>query len=148
MTAVDGPWMTSTVTAHRAKRIAIRPGRTETREYWLVSWLPHRTLTRGQATTAMLLAEAIAEGVDDRQRRQRIVCWAAELDLTGPEAAQLAAGEPHILDTRHHEMSLSCWCEPRTALDGHRNDDGAPVEFAATDQDPVGVDGWLMEVIQ
>ena len=60
----------------------------------------------------------------------------------------LAAGEPHILDTRHHEMSLSCWCEPRTALDGHRNDDGAPVEFAATDQDPVGVDGWLMEVIQ
>lgn len=44
-----------------------------------------------------------------------------------------------------HTLATSCWCQPLTALDGHVNEDGSPVEFAATDLDPVDEHGFLIE---
>lgn len=44
-----------------------------------------------------------------------------------------------------HTLTTACWCEPLTALDGHINEDGSQPEFAATDQDPVDADGYLVE---
>ena len=47
-----------------------------------------------------------------------------------------------------HTLTASCWCSPATALEGHVNEDGGESEFAATDQDPVDGDGYLIEVAQ
>lgn len=44
-----------------------------------------------------------------------------------------------------HTLTPGCWCQPLTALDGHVNEDGTAPEFAATDQDPVDADGFLVE---
>ena len=44
-----------------------------------------------------------------------------------------------------HTLTESCWCQPLTALDGHVNEDGSPVEFAATDLDPVDRAGFIVE---
>jgi hypothetical protein len=46
-----------------------------------------------------------------------------------------------------HTLALSCWCQPADALDGHVNEDGSQPEFAATDQDPVDADGFLVEAM-
>ena len=62
---------------------------------WEVSWLPGRVLSRDQATTAMVLTEAVAqmqaEGlsrvVDHTHPMWRFIdAWAAELGLSGPDA--------------------------------------------------------------
>jgi hypothetical protein len=147
MTAVTDNRLTSDLTEHYAKRIAIRRIGDELREYWRVSWCPDRVLTRDQATKAMLLAECVAALPDDRHTRARIVCLAATLDIPAPEAAQLAKQPAHSLDRRYHDMSRECWCGPVSALEGHRNDDGTDVEFIAGDTDAVTADGRIVEVV-
>jgi hypothetical protein len=44
-----------------------------------------------------------------------------------------------------HTLTSACWCGPASALDGHVNEDGSAVEFAATDLDPVDADGFVVE---
>lgn len=46
-----------------------------------------------------------------------------------------------------HTLTPGCWCDPASALDGHINEDGSAPEFAATDQDPVDADGFLVEAV-
>ena len=59
---------------------------------WQVSWLPGRTLTRNQATTAMVFGEAAGRGPQPGDRVWPFIeGWAAELDLpSGAEAVRLA----------------------------------------------------------
>ena len=70
--------MTSDHTEHHATR---------TGDGWKVTWLPGRMLDHNEATTAMTIAERIATGTSDWD--PFISSWAAELGLSGPEAAQL-----------------------------------------------------------
>jgi hypothetical protein len=63
---------------------------------WRVSWLPGRAFTRDQAEAAMSIAEAAAQAdadcdpeVYDDEFWERIDTWAAELQLTGPDAVGL-----------------------------------------------------------
>jgi hypothetical protein len=84
--------MTSDATRHTARQL--RP------DVWTVSWLPGRLLDRNQATTAMVLAEKVAETVanDELHCGHRlwplIDQWAAELGLTGPDAVVRASEPP------------------------------------------------------
>lgn len=137
MATITDHHMTSDQTPHRARLVgnARRPGGPER---WRVSWLPEVLLTRSQATTAILLAElAIAGPLADR--------WAAELGVTGAAAVVLINQPPHALDRRFHVLSTSCWCEPSTAIDGHHEPDGSEPVFAATDNDPISPEGYLIE---
>ncbi|HET8680711.1 MAG TPA: hypothetical protein VFM54_02375 [Micromonosporaceae bacterium] len=86
--------MTSDVTPHFAQLVAAGgPCRCSTR--WRVSWLPGRTLSRDEATTAMTLAELVARGVRDGDRRWPfVVGWAQELGLSGAQAAQRVRETP------------------------------------------------------
>lgn len=141
MTAIAGPKMTSDHTKHTARRIAIRPG---AREYWRSSWCPDRALDRNQAITAMTIAELAG---DDRRPRGLLEELVLELDITVGEALAAVAAPPHVLDTRFHTLSLSCWCEPCTAIDGHRNLDGTEPTFVATDHDPISACGFLLDEV-
>jgi hypothetical protein len=72
--------MTSPATAHTA---------TATGGGWQVSWLPGRTFTQDQATTAMVIANLIgSKGVPraDDPIWMHLDGWAAELSLTAPTA--------------------------------------------------------------
>lgn len=61
---------------------------------WQVSWLPGRTLTRNQATTAMVLGEVAGRGPQPGDRVWPFAeGWAAELGLPGAaEAVRMARG--------------------------------------------------------
>jgi hypothetical protein len=59
--------------------------------------------------------------------------------LPGRVARTLAAPKPP------HTLSTSCWCQPRTAFDGHLGDD--PV-FEAMAGDPIDPAGFPLEVPQ
>lgn len=126
--------MTSDQTAHTARIVSL-PGQPER---WRVSWLPDQLLRRNQAITAVLLAEFAKLG-------PLADTWAAELDLTAAEAIERINQPPHEL-RRFHVLAETCWCEPRTAVDGHREPDGTEPVFAATDADPVDVHGYLKPV--
>ncbi|HZN71534.1 MAG TPA: hypothetical protein VFC00_07610 [Micromonosporaceae bacterium] len=78
--------MTGATTRHHAEAA---PGE------WRVTWLPDRLLTRNQAVTAMVLAEAVAATTVTSEHRlwPHIDAWAAELGLSGP-AAVVAASLP------------------------------------------------------
>jgi hypothetical protein len=83
--------MTSDLTRHTA--LAAEAGG------WTVTWLPGRTLTQSQAVTAMTIAEAVAEHVDDLADNGspwwlHIDGWGAELGITGPEAVAHASRSP------------------------------------------------------
>jgi hypothetical protein len=63
---------------------------------WALSWLPGRVLDRNQAVTGMVLAEMADSGdlkAGDR-RLPLLSCLAAELGLTGLDAAERAALPP------------------------------------------------------
>src|SRR5216683_2532013 len=65
-------------------------------EGWEVSWLPGRTLTGDQATTAMVIANIVGSrgvGLSDDPIWPHLDGWAAELGLTGPDAV-VRASEP------------------------------------------------------
>jgi hypothetical protein len=81
--------MTSDRTAHIARHAPDRNG-------WEVSWLPGQTLDRNTAITAMILADTTAEPDLHEGHRlwPHIQSWAAELGLTGPEAAAAASQPP------------------------------------------------------
>jgi hypothetical protein len=84
--------MTSPATPHTA---------TATGDGWQVSWLPGRTLTRNQATTAMVIANIVGgRGVSlsDDPTWPFLDNWAAELGLSGPDAVARVSGPP-ILDS-------------------------------------------------
>jgi hypothetical protein len=57
-------------------------------ERWRVSWLPGRTVSHNQATTALVLAAHITAGATSPGHRHwaHVQTWAAELDLTAAEA--------------------------------------------------------------
>lgn len=89
--------MTSDETPHTARRME---------DGWELSWLPGQLVDRNQATTGMVLAEAVAQlqregqtSVIDHTHRMwpHIDSWAAELGLTGPDAVVrvLEAGLEH-----------------------------------------------------
>ena len=79
--------MTSDVTAHFAELVAAGG--------WRVSWLPGRTVSRDEATTAMTLAEMVARGVRDGDRHWPfVVGWAQELGLSGAQAAERVRETP------------------------------------------------------
>ena len=79
--------MASDVTPHFAELIG--------EGLWRVSWLPERTLSRNEATTAMTLAEMVARGVRDGDRHWPfVVGWAQELGLSGTQAAQRVRQAP------------------------------------------------------
>ena len=81
--------MTSDVTPHVAELVG--------EGQWRVSWLPERTLSRNEATTAMTLAELVARGVRDGDRRWLfVVGWAQELGLSGTQAAQRVRQAPPV----------------------------------------------------
>lgn len=58
-----------------------------------------------------------------------------------------ATARPVAEPVHLHTLTTGCWCDPESALDGHVNEDGSAPEFAATDQDPVDADGYLIEVL-
>jgi hypothetical protein len=74
--------MTSDQTAHTARHAPSRNG-------WEVSWLPGQILDRNTVITAMILADTAAEEDlrDGHRLWPHVQSWAAELGLTGPEAA-------------------------------------------------------------
>ena len=71
--------MTSGTTPHSARA---------EEEGWSVTWLPGRVLTRNQATTAMVLAETVAGGINDHTDKRWLFIegWADELGITGADA--------------------------------------------------------------
>ena len=79
--------MTSDQTAHTAR---LAPG---SQHLWEVSWLPGRALDRNSAITAMTLADLAGEpGLNERHQLWPFIQgWAAELDLTGPDAINQAS---------------------------------------------------------
>ena len=86
--------MTSDQTAHWAAPTA--PGRPY--GTWAVSWLTGRALTRNQAITAMTLAEFAAQCLATPGGRYwpHVHSWAAELGLSGEDAARLASRIPPV----------------------------------------------------
>jgi hypothetical protein len=54
-----------------------------------------------------------------------------------------AAEDAHTAEL--HVLRESYWCQPENAVDGHRNEDGSPVVFAATGADPIIRDGYATE---
>lgn len=138
MATITDTRMTSDQTPHTARRVGAArcPGGPER---WRVSWLPTTLLTRSQAVTAILLAELAGLG-------PLADSWADELGLAGAAAAALICKPPHALDRRLHTLSTSCWCEPPAALSGHIEGDGSEPIFAASVDDPIGADGYPLEV--
>lgn len=63
---------------------------------WRVSWLPGRTVSHNQATTALVLADHIAAGATGPHHRHwpHVQGWATELDLTAPDAVDLIHHAP------------------------------------------------------
>jgi hypothetical protein len=88
--------MTCSATGHTAHR---------GEEGWQVSWLPGRTLTRNQATTAMVFGEAAACNPQPGDRIWPFAeGWAAELDLpSAAEAVRMARGPEAINPGRQAE---------------------------------------------
>ncbi len=75
--------ISGTGTAHTARRYGAG---------WVVSWLPGRVLTQGQAITAMKIAAAARRARrHDGPLRARAHEWAAELGLPGPRARRMAS---------------------------------------------------------
>lgn len=73
--------ITSDETAHFASR---------TNDGWTVSWWPGRTLDRNAATTAMTIAEMIADPEPYGKKYEALLStFAKELGLTGAEAVEL-----------------------------------------------------------
>ena len=81
--------MTSDHTPHTARQAPGQHG-------WQVSWLPGQTLDRNTAVTAMILAD-LASKADLHEGHRlwpHIQGWAAELDLTAPEAIARVSEPP------------------------------------------------------
>ena len=57
------------MSSHRTRHVAARDP--EHNCDWRVSWLPGGTLTWNQATTAMILAEEVADGTGNRADKRR-----------------------------------------------------------------------------
>lgn len=138
MTAVDDGLMTSCLTPHTARRVAVRPGE---REFWRVTWLPFRVLARNQAVTAMTIAE-LCDHLAGDQDAALLEELCRELGVGWLDAMGRCYTPPHTLDTRFHQLSTSCWCQPATAWDGHRNDDEIDVDFEAMFGDPIDAAGF------
>jgi hypothetical protein len=70
---------------HTMRTARLAPGHERA---WHASWLPGRLMDRNTAITAMVLADVV--GTDDVHAGHRIwpyiEDWAAELDLTAPDA--------------------------------------------------------------
>ncbi len=89
----------TSMTSDRTKHIAglwPMPEAGESPTTWRVSWLPERPLGRNEATTAMVLADVVAGNdlPEPSPLWPRINSWAAELGLSGAEAAVRASEPP------------------------------------------------------
>ncbi|MGH3876045.1 MAG: hypothetical protein ACRDSK_03310 [Actinophytocola sp.] len=84
MTVSGSGTVMTTTSGHTARAVDER----EPYGRWRVSWLPGRTVSRNQATTALVLAEFVTAGATRPAHRHwpHVQGWAAELDLTGAEA--------------------------------------------------------------
>ena len=93
---INDTTMTSDQTAHTAR---LAPG---SQHLWEVSWLPGRALDRNSAITAMTLAAHASEPDLNEQHRlwPFIQGWAAELGLTGSDAAGRVS-RPSALGQQH-----------------------------------------------
>lgn len=82
--------MTSDRNTHTAR---LTPGE---EHVWEVSWLPGRCLSRNDAITAMVLADAAGPGDLHAGHRLwgHVESWAAELGMTGPDALTRTASPP------------------------------------------------------
>jgi hypothetical protein len=87
---INDATMTSDSTPHAAR---LAPGE---EHQWEVSWLPGRRVTRNEAITAMVLADACSPaGTRERDRmRPFIQGWAGELRLTAGQAVTPTAVRP------------------------------------------------------
>jgi hypothetical protein len=97
---ITGKLMRSPGTRHGAVLDPDANFRPDGPEVWRVTWLPGRALTRGQATGAMMIAQAagrLPAGADPEDCSDpfwtRVASWAADLGLSGP-AAVVRAPEP------------------------------------------------------
>jgi hypothetical protein len=76
-------------TAHTARPVPGHP------YAWQVSWLPGRQLNRNTAITAMVLADTAARNPHPSHPTWPFIqTWAAELNLTAPDALTLASQPP------------------------------------------------------
>jgi hypothetical protein len=81
-------FMSSPATPHAARAAG---------EGWEVSWLPGRTLTRNQATTAMVIANVVGDkgvGLADDPIWPHLDGWAGELGLSGADAVARVSEPP------------------------------------------------------
>ena len=118
-TRITDTEMTSDLTGHAAQAA---PG-----GGWAVSWLPGRVLTRDQAITSMTIAEFVIARAADMADSQHetwlfIDGWAAELGITGTEAASLAAAPPEPARANRHGGPCPDWCavDHEKVVDGER----------------------------
>jgi hypothetical protein len=85
---ITDTFMSSPATPHTARA---------TGEGWAVSWLPGRTLTRNEATTAMVIANVVGDrgvGLADGPIWPHLDSWAAELGLSGADAVARVSEPP------------------------------------------------------
>jgi hypothetical protein len=88
--------MTSDRSKHTAE-LWPTPEHGESPTMWRVSWLPERPLGRNEATTAMILADLLAEGIEWHDPfRLHIDSFAAELGLSTDQAVARASEPPEI----------------------------------------------------
>jgi hypothetical protein len=85
------PLMTLTITSQVIRGTGTHHVAAATSEGgWAVTWLPGRTLTRSQAITAMLFAQAAVQDPAADRAWPHVGAWAAELGLSGSVALSLA----------------------------------------------------------
>lgn len=86
MKITGGDTVMTTTCGHSAHAIDVR----EPYGRWRVSWLGDRTVSRNQATTALVLAAHITAGAASPAHPDwpHVQGWAAELDLTAAEAVR------------------------------------------------------------
>jgi hypothetical protein len=97
---INDTTMTSDQSAHTARHAPERNG-------WEVSWLPGQTLDRNGAITAMVLAGTTTEPDLHEGHRlwPHIQSWAAELDLTAPDAIAKTSQPPSEINRQHEQAS-------------------------------------------
>ncbi len=102
--------MVGDTTAHHAERIVDDATPHVDAEHWRVTWLPGRVLTRNEAITAMTFAEIVQRETlsHDNEWWPFLDNWAAELDLTGPDAvARCSEAEIEVREAARRELDMA-----------------------------------------
>jgi hypothetical protein len=135
---ITGTFMNSPATPHTARAAG---------DGWEVSWLPGRTLSRNEATTAMVIASIVGDrgvGLADDPIWPHLDNWAAELGLSGADAVTRVSeppiqAEPAAPDRRSERQPFGgarlCSHADRDGQDAHWLPPGDTCE-AETGQEP------------